>query len=163
MTDPDDNIMNYLDNQMKVEEKIDTSEEIIGIDLGTTNSCVGVWRNNNFHIITDEHGNHSIPSYVAYTKLNKYIGLEAKNQEQLNPKNVFYEFKRYMGCKITDESVKNDLEFYNYDIVGDPDTNSVNVITEWEQRISPEELSSMILYKLKTMASKYLKISAVGR
>ena len=128
---------------------------VVGIDLGTTNSCIGIWRNNNLEIIPDENGNNTIPSFVGYTKVNKYVGLEAKNQKELNPKNVFYEFKRLIGRKINEESVKNDMEFFNYDIIADEQDNVV-VRTDYDLIITPEELSSIILKKLKDMASKYL-------
>ena len=89
---------------------------IVGIDLGTTNSCVAIWRNNTFEVIPDEKGNRTIPSVVAFTNQNKYIGYEAKNQKEINSKNVFYEIKRLIGRKCSDESVINDLPFLSYDI-----------------------------------------------
>ena len=146
----------YIDSYLN--ETINDSKKenyVVGIDLGTTNSCIGIWRNNNLEIIPDENGNNTIPSFVGYTKVNKYVGLEAKNQKELNPKNVFYEFKRLIGRKINDESVKNDKEFFNYDIIADEQDNVV-VRTDYDLIITPEELSSIILKKLKEMASKYL-------
>ena len=152
---------NYINSCLNVnennynEDKFNKDENIVvGIDLGTTNSCVGVWRNNNLEIIPDEFGNNTIPSFVGYTKVNKYVGINAKNQKELNPKNVFYEFKRLIGKKIN--AVENDKEFFNYDLVPDEE-NNVNVITDYGLVITPEELSSNILIKLKEMASKYLK------
>ena len=144
----------YINSCLRIDEQ--KEDYVIGIDLGTTNSCVGIWRNNNLEIIPDENGNNTIPSFVGYTKINRYVGLEAKNQKELNPKNVFYEFKRLIGRKIDDISVTNDKEFFNYDLVSD-DANNVNVITEFGLQITPEELSSIILSKLREMASKYLK------
>jgi heat shock protein 1/8 len=146
----------YIDSYLN--ETINDSKKenyVVGIDLGTTNSCIGIWRNNNLEIIPDENGNNTIPSFVGYTKVNKYVGLEAKNQKELNPKNVFYEFKRLIGRKINDESVINDKEFFNYDIIADEQDNVV-VRTDYDLIITPEELSSIILKKLKEMASKYL-------
>ena len=69
-------------------------ELIIGIDLGTTNSCVSYWKDNNLVVIPDDKGNKTIPSYVSYTNINKYIGLDAKNQSVINANNVYYEVKR---------------------------------------------------------------------
>jgi molecular chaperone DnaK (HSP70) len=147
---------NYIDSYLNEDINNKKEDFVVGIDLGTTNSCIGIWRNNNLEIIPDENGNNTIPSFVGYTKVNKYVGLEAKNQKELNPKNVFYEFKRLIGRKINDESVINDKEFFNYDIIADEQDN-VNVSTDYGLVITPEELSSIILKKLKDMASKYLK------
>lgn len=151
-------LVDYINNCLGVPEVIDEKEYVIGIDLGTTNSCVSIWRNNNLEIIPDEYGNNTVPSFVGYTKVNKYVGLDAKNQKELNPKNVFYEFKRLMGKKIDDISVINDKEFFNFDMVSD-EQNNVNLITDFGQIITPEELSASILIKLKNMAEKYLKTS----
>lgn len=129
-------------------------DDIIGIDLGTTNSQVVIWRNNNYEIITDENGNNSIPSIVAFTNISRYIGEDAKNQTELNPKNVFYEVKRLIGRKIDDESIINDREFLTYDIIGDKDGN-ILLQGDYKQ-YTPEEISSMILSKLKIMACNYL-------
>lgn len=138
------------------EEKEDV---IVGIDFGTTNSCVGIWRNNNFEIIPDEHGNHTIPSIVAYTAKSRYVGREAKNQKELNPKNVFYEIKRLIGKKRNDTCVQNDLEFINYDIGEDENGNVVILpeFTKTERKMTPEEIGSVIFMKLKHMACDYLR------
>ena len=149
-----DSYLNETINNSKKENN-NYNNYVVGIDLGTTNSCIGIWRNNNLEIIPDENGNNTIPSFVGYTKVNKYVGLEAKNQKELNPKNVFYEFKRLIGRKINEESVTNDMEFFNYDIIAD-EQNNVIVRTDYDLIITPEELSSIILKKLKDMASKYL-------
>ena len=106
------------ENKISKEENCPKENIILGIDLGTTNSCVSIWRNNNLEIIPDENGNNTIPSYVAFTKTNRYIGQEAKKQKDLNPKKVFYEVKRLIGRKIDDTSVKNDLEFLTFDLEG---------------------------------------------
>lgn len=140
-----------------------TKEEyLIGIDFGTCNSCVGIWKNNIFEIIPDEKGFHTIPSIVAFTNRTQYVGLEAKNQTELNPSNVFYEIKRLLGKKIDDESVINDLQFLTYKLIGDEHKN-IKVVTDLEndkihkREYTPEEIASMILMKLKHMAINYLK------
>ncbi len=156
MNNEDQELHDYINSCLDVQPKNLDKNIVVGIDLGTTNSCVGIWRNNNLEIIPDEYGNNTIPSFVAYTKVNRYVGIDAKNQKELNPKNVFYEFKRLIGRKIDDISVMNDLEFINYDLTPDEE-NNVNVITDFELKITPEELSSIILKKLKDMSSKYLK------
>ena len=139
-------------------DSIVKDEIIVGIDLGTTNSSVVVWRNNNYEIIPDEYGNNTIPSVVALTNRSRYIGSDAKNQSELNPKNVFYEVKRLIGRKMTDERVEQDREFLTYDIAGDEGDNIVlRTDLADSKTYTPEEVSSMILSKLKTMASDYLK------
>ena len=129
-----DSYLNETINDSKKENNY--NNYVVGIDLGTTNSCIGIWRNNNLEIIPDENGNNTIPSFVGYTKVNKYVGLEAKNQKELNPKNVFYEFKRLIGRKINEESVINDMEFFNYDIIAD-EQNNVSVRTDYDLIITP--------------------------
>jgi heat shock protein 1/8 len=157
MNKEDQELHDYINSCTNVQPIEDNKKNIVvGIDLGTTNSCVGIWRNNNLEIIPDEYGNNTIPSFVAYTKVNRYVGIDAKNQKELNPKNVFYEFKRLIGRKIDDISVVNDMEFINYDLIPDEE-NNVNVTTDYGLKITPEELSSIILKKLKDMAAKYLK------
>ncbi len=132
---------------------------IVGIDLGTSNSCIAIWRNNNLEIIPDEKGNRVIPSVVAFTNKSKYIGYEAKNQKDLNPENVFYEVKRLMGRKTTDENIKADMKFLTYGIDSDDNQNVMIKcdLTHRKKKYTPEEISSMILIKLKNMASEYLK------
>lgn len=132
------------------------SNEIIGIDLGTTNTCVAIWRNENLEIIPDEFGNRTIPSVIAYTSKSRYIGNDAKNQKDLNPKNVFYEVKRLIGRKINDTSVINDKEFLTYNIT---EGSHENILLKSDLGFSytPEELSAIILTKAKNMANNYLK------
>lgn len=134
---------------------------IIGIDLGTTNSCVGIWRNNNLEIIPDKRGNMTIPSIVAFTNKSKYIGYEAKNQIEINPENTFYEVKRIIGKKYDDVSIKNDMEFFTYGLASD-ENNNVLIQSNLQNRKNtyiPEEISAMVLLELKSMAEDYLKTS----
>ncbi|AYV78729.1 MAG: Hsp70 protein [Edafosvirus sp.] len=134
-------------------------EIIIGIDLGTVNSCVGVWRNNNLEIIPDEKGNRTIPSIVSFTNRTKYVGYEAKNQTEINPKNTFYEIKRLIGRKMNDESVINDKQYITYDLEEDHNGNVlvISEVNNIRKRYTPEEISSIILIRLKEMACNYLK------
>ena len=131
---------------------------IVGIDLGTSNSAITIWRNNKCEVIPNPQGTNTIPSMVAFTNSMRYIGQEAKNQSELNSQNVFYEVKRLMGRKFTDISVQQDLEFLTYKIESDADNNILisNNINP-EKKYTPEEISAMILYELKTMAITYLK------
>ena len=143
-------------NDIKM-DSIRKGDIIIGIDLGTSNSAVCVWRNNNYEIIPDEFGENTIPSIVAFTNKSRYIGYEAKNQRELNPKNVIFESKRLIGRKITDECVMNESEFLTYDISGTLDGNILLHTDVQGKKYTPEEISAMILTKLKTMASEYMK------
>jgi molecular chaperone DnaK (HSP70) len=133
-------------------------ENVIGIDLGTTNTCVSIWRNGCAEVIPDEFGNRTIPSFVAYTNKNRYIGYDAKNQKDINIKNVFYEVKRLIGRKINDKFVEQEREYLSYDIVGD---NNNNILLKpdisGDKLFTPEEISASILSKAKIMATNYLK------
>tara|TARA_Y100000780_G_scaffold179369_1_gene164723 strand:+ start:21039 stop:23759 length:2721 start_codon:yes stop_codon:yes gene_type:complete len=145
---------NTIDNSTDSETDI-----IVGIDLGTSNSCISIWRNNNLEIIPDENGNRTIPSVVSYTNLSKYVGKEAKNQLDINPENTFYEIKRLIGRKFSDISVQKDLPFLSYEVMG-TDNDNVIVKTDLERRKpkhTPEEISAQVLMKLKHMAEIYLK------
>lgn len=136
---------------------INDNEHIIGIDLGTTNTCVGIWRNECLEIIPDEYGNRTIPSFVAFTNVSRYIGLDAKNQKDLNPLNVFYEIKRLIGRKINDPLVTREKEFFSYKIDGDENNNIIlKPDIENKKTITVEEISAAILTKAKYMASNYL-------
>ena len=139
-----------------LQEHSKASDIIVGIDLGTTNSCVAIWRNNNLEVIPDKYGNRTIPSIVGFTAKNKYISYDAKNQKILNPKNVYFEVKRLIGKYITDKSVINERELLSYDISGTVNNNII-LLSEYNKVYTPEEISAMILIELKNMASDYLK------
>ena len=129
---------------------------IFGIDLGTTNCCVAIW-NKNLTIIKDEYNNTTIPSVVAYTNTTKYVGYDAKNQLELNPTNVFYEIKRLLGKKFTDNSVQTDSKYFSYKISTDNDNNIIilsNLINK--NMFTPEEICSSILLKIKSIIENYL-------
>ena len=143
-------------NDEYINELID--EFIIGIDLGTTNTCVGIWRNETLEIIPDEYGNRTIPSYVAYTNVNRYIGLDAKNQKDLNPANVFFEVKRLIGRKYDDPLISKEKELISYKI-DKGEIGNIVLVSELNNNkvFSPEEISAAILSKAKYMATEYLK------
>lgn len=135
------------------------NDVIIGIDLGTTHSCVAIWRNGGLEIIRDENNKPTIPSCVSFTKHNVYIGSEAHRQRKINPESTYYDVKRLIGRKQGDTSVENDLEFMTYDI-GYAEDNSVVLkcdVTNRKEIYTPEEISSLILMRLKNMAEEYLK------
>lgn len=150
MTDIGDLIDNFYEEKKDEIKKED--DEVVGIDLGTTNSSVCIWRNGKYEMINDEYGHINIPSIVAITNFSKYVGYEAKNQKEINVKNVYYEVKRIIGKKINDESVIKDKEFLTYEIHGD-EKNNIKI----NNQFYPEQIISYILMKLKDMASNYLK------
>ncbi len=152
-----DEIDNYFTPQIIKPEPVEIEDVIIGIDLGTTNSCVAIWRKNNLEIIPDSYGNRTIPSVVSFTSKSKYVGREAKKQIELNPENSFYEVKRLIGRNYDDENVINDKEFLSYEIGSDEQNNVViKPKLPHKKYITPEEISSNILTELKHMAEHYL-------
>jgi molecular chaperone DnaK (HSP70) len=163
LIDIDDNFMlNFLKSKdnIKSVEKVDDTEYIIGIDLGTTNSCCSVYKNNQIEIISDEKGNKYIPSYVGFTNINKYVGYDAKNQSVINSDNVYYEIKRLIGLKFSDQNVQREKEFLSYKYIGD-DNDNIRLLSTLGygdlKTFSPEEISANVLMKMKHMASTYLK------
>merc|ERR1712196_492516 len=89
----------------------------IGIDLGTTYSCVGVWQHDRVEIIANDQGNRTTPSYVAFTDSERLIGDSAKNQVAMNPRNTVFDAKRLIGRKFSDSSVQSDAKLFPYKIV----------------------------------------------
>lgn len=128
----------------------------MGIDLGTTSSSIAIWKDENVVVIPDEYGNKFIPSCVAFTNVNRYIGFDAKNQREINPKNMFYEIKRLIGRKIDDPLLLCEKEFISYNIVPDEHGN-ILLQSEIGKKFTPEEIQSTILIKLKQLANDYLK------
>ena len=119
----------------------------IGIDLGTTYSCVGWWRDNRCEIISNDQGNRTTPSYVAFTDTERLIGDGAKNQSTQNPENTIYDAKRLIGLNFNDEKVQSDIKHFSYKVK--PNLNGKPVICvdykNEEKEFKPEEISSMIL------------------
>jgi L1 cell adhesion molecule like protein len=133
------------------------SKVAIGIDLGTTYSCVGVYKNGNVEIIANDQGNRTTPSYVSFMKDERLIGDSAKNTSSSNPKNTVYEVKRLIGRDYDDQHVKNDMSGLTYNIVNVKNKPYVEVEYKNEtKKFSPEEISAMVLGKMKTVAENYL-------
>jgi heat shock 70kDa protein 1/2/6/8 len=132
--------------------------ETIGIDLGTTYSCVGVWQNDRVEIIANDQGNRTTPSYVAFTDIERLVGDGAKNQASTNPENTVFDAKRLIGRSITDEAVVRDQKHWPFGIVSGPNNNPLIQVTykNEQKTFSPEEISSMVLIKMKEIAESYL-------
>jgi len=130
----------------------------IGIDLGTTYSCVGVWQNNRCEIISNDQGNRTTPSYVAFSDTERLIGDSAKNQAAMNPENTVYDAKRLIGRKFSDDHLQKDKKLLSYNIIDDKsDKPLIQVSYKCEEKtFTPEEISSMILTKMKDTAESYL-------
>ena len=131
---------------------------VIGIDLGTTYSCVGVWQNGRVEIIANDQGNRTTPSYVAFTDTERIIGDAAKNQASMNPVNTVFDAKRLIGRKFSDASVQSDIKHWPYEVRAGPhDVPEISVTFKGEEaRFKAEEISSMVLVKMKEVAEEYL-------
>ena len=132
---------------------------VIGIDLGTTYSCVGVYKNGRVEIIANDQGNRITPSYVAFTDKERLTGDSAKNQATSNPLRTVYDVKRLIGRNFGDRSVQKDKKLVSYNIVSKEGKPYVSVeMKEGEKAkvFSPEEISAMILTKMKETAEAFL-------
>jgi len=130
----------------------------VGIDLGTTYSCVGVWRNESVDIIANDMGERTTPSYVSFSDTERLIGQAAKNQCSRNPKNTVFDAKRLIGRKFKDPIVKADMKLWPFDVKqGSGDRPIIEVQFKGETRqFFPEEISSMVLAKMKETAEAYI-------
>ena len=129
----------------------------IGIDLGTTYSCVGWWKDNRCEIIANDQGNRTTPSYVAFNETERLIGDAAKNQASLNPSNTIYDAKRLIGHRYTDKHVQSELKTLAYDVINDDNNIKIKVTYKGENHeFNPEEISSMVLTKMKDIAESYI-------
>merc|ERR1711896_53227 len=134
------------------------STPAVGIDLGTTYSCVGIWQNDRVEIIANDQGNRTTPSYVAFTDTERLIGDAAKNQCAMNPINTIFDAKRLIGRKFTDPVVQSDMKHWPFKLIsGDGDIPRIQVQYKGEEKtFSAEEISSMVLTKMKETAEAFV-------
>lgn len=129
----------------------------IGIDLGTTYSCVGVWQNDHVEIIANDQGNRTTPSYVSFTADERLIGDAAKSLVSSNPTNTVFDAKRLIGQKFNDPNVQSDMKHFTYKVINKDSKPFIEVEFKNEKKtFSPEEISAMILCKMKEIAEAFL-------
>jgi len=131
----------------------------IGIDLGTTYSCVGVWMNGKVEIIPNDMGERTTPSYVAFTETERLVGDAAKNQITRNPTNTVFDAKRLIGRKYEDREVQDDMKLWPFKVIKDDKSDRPQIVVKFkgeEKKFFAEEISAMVLQKLKQTATDYL-------
>jgi L1 cell adhesion molecule like protein len=130
----------------------------IGIDLGTTYSCVATWENNNVEIIANDQGNRTTPSYVSFNSEERLIGTSAKSQSSQNPENTVFDAKRLIGRKYSDPLLQSDIKHFPYTVKPDSDGKPVIEVSYKNElkTFKPEEISSMVLTKMKEIAEAYM-------
>lgn len=150
----------FISLVMAQQDDDDDSEPLsttIGIDLGTTYSCVGVFRNGQVDIIANDQGNRITPSYVAWADGERLVGDAAKNQATINPENTVFDVKRLIGRKFKDKTVQQDKKMFPFGLVDRKGKPYVQVTVEGQlKQFAPEEVSAMILQKMRTTAESYL-------
>jgi L1 cell adhesion molecule like protein len=130
----------------------------VGIDLGTTYSCVGIWQHGQVDIISNDQGYRTTPSYVAFTETERLVGEAAKSQTAMNPENTIFDAKRLIGRKFEDTAIQNDMKHWPFKVLPKEGSKPhVQVLFKGEQKtFSPEEISAMVLLKMKEIAESYL-------
>ncbi|KAH9380679.1 hypothetical protein HPB48_014601 [Haemaphysalis longicornis] len=132
-------------------------EPAIGIDLGTTYSCVGIFQHGKVEIIANDQGNRTTPSYVAFTDNERLIGDAAKAQVALNPENTVFGSKRLIGRTYDDPKIQEDMKHLPFTIVNVNNVPKIKVVFKGEEKIyNAEEISAMILTKMREVAEAYL-------
>jgi len=130
---------------------------VIGIDLGTTYSCVGIYKNGRVEIIPNDQGNRITPSYVAFSEEDRLIGEAAKNQATINPEQTLFDVKRLIGRRFKDSTVQKDIKLLPFAIVDKSGKPQIEVKVKGEtKQMPPEEVSAIVLVKMKETAENYL-------
>jgi len=148
----------FVNAEEEADKKKSEVGTVIGIDLGTTYSCVGVFKNGRVDIIANDQGNRITPSYVAFTADGeRLIGDAAKNQLTSNPENTIFDVKRLIGRTWDDKSVQNDIKFYPFKVTNSNGKPHISANTgEGDKSFAPEEISAMVLGKMRDIAEDYL-------
>ena len=131
----------------------------IGIDLGTTYSCVAVWKNSKVEIIPNDLGDRTTPSVVSFTNNERLVGQAAKNQITRNYKNTIYDAKRLIGRRFNEEEVQKDKKLWPFKVEKDSNSDRPIIVVEYlneTKTFYPEEISAMVLEKMKKYAEDYL-------
>jgi heat shock protein 5 len=129
----------------------------IGIDLGTTYSCVAVWKNGNIEIVANNQGFRTTPSWVAFTKEGFLVGDAAKNQVAMNPENTVYDAKRLMGRRFDEKDIQSDIKYWPFKVVNSDGKPKVRVTREGKSKdMAPEEVSALVLGYMKETAEAFL-------
>ena len=129
----------------------------VGIDLGTTYSCVGVFQHGKVEIIANDQGNRTTPSYVAFTDSERLVGDAAKNQVSMNPSNTVFDAKRLIGRRFDEQTVQSDMKHWPFQVINENGKPKIKVDYKAESKtFFPEEVSSMVLNKMKETAEAYL-------
>lgn len=129
----------------------------IGLDVGTTNSCVAIWQNGKVEIIANDQGNRTMPSYVSFTPEERLVGEAAKSSATTNPFNTVYDAKRLIGQKYSDPTTQKDIKNFAYNVVDKDDKPLIKVEYKNEfKTFAPEEISAMVISKLKETAEAFL-------
>merc|ERR1712050_610960 len=143
--------------QLTNKENMAGKKTAVGIDLGTTYSCVGTFQHGKVEIIANDQGNRTTPSYVAFTDTERLIGDAAKNQVAINPTNTIFDAKRLIGRKYEDSAVQSDMKHWPFEVVNQGGLPKLKVEYKSEDKtFTPEEISSMVLTKMKETAEAYL-------
>jgi len=137
-----------------------TKKYAIGIDLGTTYSCVGVWQNDTVEIIANDQGNRTTPSYVSFAadSAQRLMGDAAKNQASRNPTNTIFDAKRLIGRQFNETHVQQDMQLWPFKVISDKEKKPVIQVefNSEKKTFYPEEISSMVLTKMKEVAETYV-------
>ena len=127
-----------------------------GFDVGTTYSVTAVFQNERVEVIANDQGNRTTPSYVAFTDTERLIGDAAKNQSAMNPKNTVFDAKRLIGRSFDDPQVQEDMKHFTFDVVNKGGQPKIRVESMGEEKVfAPEEISSMVIGKLKNITETY--------
>ncbi len=135
-----------------------TSKTVIGIDLGTTYSCVGVWQNDRVEIIASDTGNRTVPSMVSFTDTERIIGDAAKSAAAAFPRSTVFDAKRMIGREFKDPHLQADMKHFPYDVIDDGKGRPQIVVEtkDGQKKFYPEEVSAMVLQKMKAIAESYV-------